>query len=245
MDREPASINGTRKDPARFPVRAPSVLLLQNGMDADPETFEHLCSGDYDVRVCAEPDLAMRAIMRLLPDIVVLDVGGADLSIAALRRLRLDNPPVAVVVLLPPSSLLDRVSCLDSGADACLTKPVMREELHARLRVHLRRAKKDKQSFQFGTIRIDVVSHTAYAKGKQLDLCAQELQLLELLVRCRGRIVRKSHLIEALHGDSTVNAIERWVSRLRRKFSEVNSAVIIHCARGMGYCLIESGPSPR
>ena len=89
-----------------------------------------------------------------------------------------------------------------------------------------------------GRLCFDQVGRAADLDGERLELSARELNLLELLLQRRGRLVSKeqfvAHLCEWGEEVST-NAIEVYVHRLRKKLEP--AGVKISTVRGVGYCL--------
>ena len=80
--------------------------------------------------------------------------------------------------------------------------------------------------------------------SRPLELTAREFGVLEILMSRAGRVVSKEQLNERLAGgaeDLAENAIEVYVSRLRKKITDAR--VNIRTVRGFGY-LLESAQPP-
>jgi two-component system OmpR family response regulator len=144
-----------------------------------------------------------------------------------------------VLVLTARGALDERVRGLDLGADDYMTKPFEVSELEARIRVLLRRqAGLHNSTIAFGSIELDTVSRTLSAFGQTLDLPARELSVLETLLRKAGKVVAKQSIIESLAAfddDLSENAVEQYISRLRRRLAPY--ALTVRVARGLGYYL--------
>jgi DNA-binding response OmpR family regulator/signal transduction histidine kinase len=158
-------------------------------------------------------------------DAIILDLGlpdgdGIDWLMAA-RRYR-EIPPA--IVQTARGALEDRVQGLDAGADDYVVKPVDVEELAARLRALLRRPGIRAQTIvQVGTLRFDAARRIAHVGDHEMELSRREADLLELLMRRAGTVVRREVIENALYNFNepvTPNAVEAAISRLRRKLED-------------------------
>ncbi|KQW81630.1 two-component system response regulator [Devosia sp. Root413D1] len=173
-------------------------------------------------------------------DLVVLDLSLPEMDgLDVLRRMRGRRNPSSVLVLTARGALDERVRGLDLGADDYMTKPFEVSELEARIRVLLRRqAGLHNSSIAFGSIELDTVSRTLSAFGQTLDIPARELSVLETLLHKAGKVVAKQSIIESLAAfddDLSENAVEQYISRLRRRLAPY--ALTVRVARGLGYYL--------
>ena len=173
-------------------------------------------------------------------DLVVLDLSLPEMDgLDVLRRMRASKNPSSVLILTARGALDEKVRGLDLGADDYMSKPFEVSELEARVRVLLRRqAGLHDASISFGNITLDTTSRTLSAFGQPLDIPARELSVLETLLRRSGKVVAKQSIIESLAAfdeDLSENAVEQYVSRLRRRLAPY--ALTVRVARGLGYYL--------
>lgn len=186
----------------------------------------------------------------ILYDAVILQLplpDGDGLAWLARRRLHPDFPPVLVLTAF--NAICDRIASLDAGADDCLVNPADSGEIAARLRALLRRpGPRSPPLLHVGGLVFDVAARQLQHHGCEVPLTNKEAELLELLMRRVGTVVRKSVITDALYGydeDVTPNAVEALVSRLRHKIGATNdasngsadSAPTLDTVRGMGYML--------
>lgn len=173
-------------------------------------------------------------------DLVVLDLTLPEMDgLQVLSRMRARKNPSSVLILTARGGLDERVRGLDLGADEYMTKPFEVSELEARIRALMRRqAGLHDASISFGDIRLDTLSRTVSAGGHALDVPARELGVLEMLLLRGGKVVAKQSIIESLadfDDDLSENAIEQYISRLRRRLAPY--ALTVRVARGLGYYL--------
>lgn len=180
-------------------------------------------------------------------DLILLDLGLPDGDgLDFIRRLRGAGDSTPVLVLTARGGLNDRLSGLDGGADDYLVKPFDLAELAARCRALLRRPGSCLGVvLQLGNVALHTATRTAAVGGRSIEAGPRELALLEHLLRRSGQMVTRSQLEQSLYsmGDEvTSNALERTVSRLRKRLTAANAEVTLITARGIGYSLIEPGP---
>ncbi|MCA9788885.1 MAG: response regulator transcription factor [Cyanobacteria bacterium HKST-UBA03] len=178
-------------------------------------------------------------------DSAILDLGLPEKEgLDVLKAVRSLKNTVPVMILTARDTLTDRVNGLDSGADDYLTKPFKLEELEARLRALIRRKHQTTTTeLSLGDLRFDTVGRCATLNHQPLPLSAREMNVMELLLINSGHVISKAKLIDHLCGwqdDVTDNAIEVYISRLRRKL-EPSPSVSLRTIRGIGYMLESTG----
>jgi len=173
-------------------------------------------------------------------DLLILDIGLPKLSgFEVLKRLRARDSRLPVLLLTALDGVTDRVRGLDAGADDYLGKPFELAELQARVRALTRRGMSGAPTLiRHGRLCFDQVGRAVDLDGERLELSARELNLLELFLQRRGRLVSKAQVVQHLCGwgeEVSTNAIEVYVHRLRKKLEP--AGVKISTVRGVGYCL--------
>ena len=177
-------------------------------------------------------------------DLVILDLNLPEMDgLSVLRTLRARSDTAAVMILTARGAPEDRVRGLNLGADDYLTKPFDVPEFEARVRSLLRRqAGLRASSLTLGDVTFDLISRRFFTPDGAIDLPARELALLELLFTRAGKVVSKETIVQSLTSlDDSLsdNAIEQYVSRLRRRIAPYG--VTLRTARGIGY-FIDKGP---
>jgi two-component system OmpR family response regulator len=171
---------------------------------------------------------------------VVLDLNLPEMDgLDVLRAMRARRSGSAVLILTARGAMDERVRGLDLGADDYMSKPFDVPELEARVRVLLRRrAGQHTAQIGFGDLVLDTVTRTVTARGVPLEVPARELDVLETLLMKAGRVVAKQAIIDSLAAfddDLSSNAVEQYVSRLRKRLAPYELTVKV--ARGLGYYL--------
>jgi len=178
-------------------------------------------------------------------DLLILDLNLPRMSgLEVLKRLRGRSHELPVLILTAEDGVEARVRGLDLGADDYLAKPFALEELKARVRALTRRGVAGRPPLMvYGDLTYDQVGKVARVRGDALDLSARELVLLELLLQRADRMVSKTHLLDHMcewGEEVSINAIEVYVHRLRRKLEAAGVEIVT--MRGLGYRIQKTGP---
>jgi DNA-binding response OmpR family regulator len=174
-------------------------------------------------------------------DLIVLDLGLPDGDgLKWLMALRLRDRLTPVLVLTARDRVADRVLGLQSGADDYLVKPFAVDELDARVGALLRRGQISRgELLHFGGLSWLGGEGLAYVDGQALDLSPREFEVMGLLISRAPRLLGKRFLMESLAArefEASENAVETYISRLRRKL--VGSGTAVRTMRGFGYMLV-------
>jgi two-component system, OmpR family, copper resistance phosphate regulon response regulator CusR len=149
------------------------------------------------------------------------------------------------LILTARDTVEDRVVGLDTGADDYLVKPFAFPELAARIRALLRRGRTEPPSpLRVSDLELDVSLHRVTRGGRDLELTAREFELLEYLLRNRGRVVSREMLArdvwkETSRATPLDNVIDVHIARLRRKVDDALEPKLIQTVRGVGFMVKE------
>jgi DNA-binding response OmpR family regulator len=206
------------------------ILIVEDNQRLAAFIAAGLTTGGFGVDVSHSIEETEAALRVLRYDALVLDLGLPDGDgLGFLRTLRIAGDATPVLVLTARDDLRDRVAGLDTGADDYLVKPFALEELGARLRALLRRPGAILgRSLECGNLVLDTAERTVTIGGRPLALSRREFEVLEHLMRRVGNVVSKRLLEDNLYGlgdDSSPNAIEVLISRLRRRLQTQPSGV--------------------
>ena len=138
----------------------------------------------------------------------------------------------------------DRIRGLKAGGDDYLTKPFAFGELLARIEALLRRHSNSLNATRLKVedLELDLLARKVTRAGREVDLTARELKLLEFLMRRAGQVVTRMMLLEGvwdLHFDPQSNLIDVHISRLRQAIDKDFDKPLLHTVRGAGYSLRE------
>lgn len=202
-----------------------SVLVVEDEPQLVRALEINLRARQYEVAAAPDGATALRLAIDGSPDIVLMDLGLPDIDgIEVIKRLR-GRSRVPIVVVSARRTSEEKVEALDAGADDYLTKPFGMAELVARLRAAARRVEPaapadDIYLVATENFTVDLLSKRVRRRGSDVRLTATEWQLLEVLVRRRGRPVGQHELLAEIWGDSFEtrnNHLRVHLACLRRK----------------------------
>ncbi|WP_080847656.1 response regulator transcription factor [Cytobacillus gottheilii] len=181
-------------------------------------------------------------------DLILLDVMLPGLSgIELLRRIRAGNKATPVLLLTAKSSVEDKVSGLDLGANDYITKPFQIEELLARVRVALRHKmveQNEEQEELLGIENLKMNEKTReVTRGEiQIELTPREYDLLSYLLRNKRQVLSREQILETVWGYDFMgdtNVVDVYIRYVRKKIEPAGEPPLIHTVRGVGYVIKE------
>jgi len=220
-----------------------SVLVVDDETSILRALRINLSARDYTVHTASDGGSALRAAAAQHPDVVILDLGLPDMDGAEVIRGIRGWSQAPIIVLSAREREADKVSALDAGADDFVTKPFGMDELLARLRAAARRASSttpDQPVVTTDHFTVDLAAKQVTAPGgEEIRLTPTEWEVLEVLVRHRGRLVTGRYLLQQVWGsqyESETHYLRVYVAQLRRKL-EPDSARprYLLTEPGMGY----------
>lgn len=176
----------------------------------------------YDVDLAASGEEALSVAARTHPDVVILDLGLPGLDGIQVAHALRGWTQVPIIVLSARGSESVKVAALDAGADDYVTKPFGMDELLARLRAALRRSHPAEELpvVQTADFTVDLAAKRITGPVGEIRLTPTEWQVVEVLVRHRGRLVTQSQLLRDVWGPTyhdETHYLRVYLSQLRRK----------------------------
>ncbi|KQV35911.1 MULTISPECIES: response regulator transcription factor [unclassified Rhizobium] len=216
------------------------ILLVEDNATLSEGLSAILRSSGYAVDAVADGASANAVLATENFDLVILDLTLPEMDgLEVLRAMRARQNKSAVMILTARGTPEERVKGLDLGADDYMIKPFDVGEFEARVRVLLRRqAGLRASNVSYGNVSFDLKSRVFSVDGALIDIPARELGLLEILFLRAGKVVAKEAIIQSLTAfddDLSANAIEQYVSRLRKRLAP--HGLTVRTARGIGYYL--------
>lgn len=224
---------------------SPCRILL---IDDDPEILLSLGTAlaleGYEVLTATNGHDALAVTLSEDPDALIVDVTmpGTD-GLTLCRQLRATGDRVPILMLTARVSVNERIEGLDAGADDYLGKPFDLDELLARLRALVRRAyPQPSRELEFADLAVDSASRSATRAGRYIELSQTEFALLRVLMENAGQTLTRAQISAAMWDTDfgpASNALEVYVSYLRRKLEEGGESRLVHTVRGIGYRMAE------
>ncbi|MFJ5771861.1 response regulator transcription factor [Psychrobacillus sp. NPDC093180] len=191
---------------------------------------------------------ALEAYLSKKWDLILLDVMLPGMSgIELLRRIRLKDSLIPVILLTAKDSIEDKVSGLDLGANDYITKPFRMEELLARIRAVLRikqvatsTVTVDDEWLHVGDLKVNEKTREVIRQECDIDLTPKEYDLLLYLLKNKRQVLDREQILEAVWGydyDGETKIVDVYIRYLRKKVDANYDHALIHTVRGVGYVL--------
>jgi DNA-binding response OmpR family regulator len=193
-------------------------------------------TGEDALRQLAQPDHIV--------DLVLLDLmlPGVD-GFGVCRRIR-EHGDLPIIMVTARTGSADIIAGLEAGADDYVTKPLVANELAARVRALMRRTRGPGSlaTFMVGQVLVEPAEGRAQRGTDDVHLTKTELRLLSELAIADGRVVTREQLLERVwdydyFGDTRL--LDVHISRLRRKIeTDATRPEHILTVRGQGYRMV-------
>ena len=202
-----------------------SIVIIEDEQRIRELVAKFLADRGHDVESTATAMEGLQAVVRVSPELVILDMGLPDLDGAELLKMIRAVSEVPIIVATARSEDRDVIRTLDSGADDYLVKPFSVDQLEARVRAVLRRMGGDGRPgpLKVGDLVVDVAAREARLGDEPLDLSPKEFDLLRFLAERPGEVVSKRELLAEVwrqpYGGSE-KTVDVHISWLRKKLGE-------------------------
>jgi DNA-binding response OmpR family regulator len=222
----------------------PRLLIVEDQKKLLSSLQRGLEEKGYEVVTATTGEQGYYAATTEYVDAIILDLmlPGRD-GIQVLRDLRSKGFTRPVLILTARDALEDKVLGLDTGADDYLVKPFAFAELLARLRALLRRDVSGRELvLRADDLEVDLLARRVVRGGVELELTKREYELLEYLLRHKNSVVTREMIARDVWKEVTgvpTNAIDVYMTLLRKKLERPGSRQLIHTLRGVGYSLRE------
>ncbi|MDO8472664.1 MAG: response regulator transcription factor [Dehalococcoidia bacterium] len=224
-----------------------SILVI----DDDPrimDLMEHILDLEgYRVIKAAGGIAGLAAAANQSPDLIILDIQMPDIDGYAVCSQIRETSQVPIIMVSARDEDQDKIKGLECGADDYVTKPFCVQELTARVKTVLRRAKYADQpvqsEFRLGPLVMDFAKHRVQSGGTDVNLTATEFRLVSYLARNAGRVVTPDQILAKVWGKEYMgdhHLLRVNMARLRQKISDNNkNHQIIATRPGLGYMMAE------
>ena len=220
------------------------VLVIEDNIELEEELRWSLSREGYAVAVADDEVKGLEKALNWQPDVVILDLKSGDVGDFNVCREITSRALAPVIILSARSSPADRIRGFELGADDYLTKPFVLDELLARVRVILRRTRREQpaDAVRFDDVVVDLEKGVVTRAGVRVAFAHKEFELLRFLVSHPGRAFTRDELLRTVWGFREAplsRTVDTHIARLRHKL-EVNPHDPRHIQTmyGTGYAFI-------
>lgn len=203
---------------------------------------EELLRSGYKTDLAFDGNVAEKMFNQHQYSLILLDINlPYKNGFTLCKEFRSRNKKVPIIMLTALGELQDKMDAFNFGADDYLVKPFHFDELHARIKVCLKRSEVDPESeenIEIEDMQINFKSKMVVRGGQEISLTAKEFSLLSLLAKNKGKVISKQQILEKvwdLSFDTGTNTIEVYISFIRNKIDKNFETKLIHTKPGFGY----------
>jgi len=217
------------------------ILIVEDESLVAMEIESALKKSNFDTcAVVSSGEEALDIVKKCKPDLILMDIyleGQID-GIKACKKIK-DIYNIPVIFLTAYSDKKTMKEALDCMPDGYLVKPFRRAELYASVKMLLQKKRNKNENSKIPLCSNSIYDRKRYLiinENKEIKLTKKEIQLLELLLAHRGKIVTFETIEFELWPNKSVSETTRrtLIHRLRNKISKECFKTII----GVG-CILE------
>lgn len=197
------------------------VVTANNGLDA--------------VKIAIEEKPAL-----ILLDLMIPGMDGFDVCKEIRGNKELKG--TSIIMLTAKGEEFDKILGLELGADDYITKPFSVRELLARVKAVLRRVgtmKEENEIFKVGSLKVNFERREVLINDSKVDLTLKEFELLDILIKNRGKILTRNTLLDKIWGYEYIGetrTVDVHIRYIRKKIEEDDkNPKLIETIRGVGY----------
>lgn len=221
------------------------ILVVEDNADLAANICDFLEDRGYIVDAAADGISGLHLASVNPYDALVLDVMLPAIDgLTLCRRLRQEvHRALPILMLTARASLDDKIAGFESGADDYLIKPFELRELELRLNALMRRAREagGRRLLRVADLEYDLDSLRVTRDGREVELAAIPLKILELLMKRSPNVVWRRDIEQAVWGDSPPDsdALRVHMHTLRSAIEFAGKPALLRTLRGIGYQIMD------
>ena len=219
-----------------------TILLVEDHDDLAASIGDYLESSGFAMDYAADGAIALNLLAENTYDAIILDLMLPKIDgIRVCERLRERGDGTPILMLTARDQLEDKVTGFNAGADDYLVKPFEMEELNARIKALIRRARGEMSdgALRVGDLVFDPRTMRVERGGERLNLSPTSTRILKVLMRESPRLVSREQLENELWGDMLPDSdtLRSHMYNLRKGIDRPFKTKLLHTVQGMGFKL--------
>lgn len=228
-----------------------SVLIVEDNTAVASELVDAFSQWGFEADAVGSVADFWPALERVKPQVIVIDLtlpdgSGADI----IRQVRAESD-IGLIVISGRSDEIERVACIEMGADDYLVKPCSAREMVARIRQLMYRTggvrwgeraeapPEDTGRLGFAGYVLDLHAMMLTDRsGDEVPLTTLEFATLRTLATHAREVLSREYLLESCHSGDWAGSdrnVDNLVSRIRKKVVAEDGRPLVRTVRGAGY----------
>lgn len=217
------------------------ILLIEDDIDLAKEICLALEKWGFEVSIIEEFNNILEEFINKSPELVIMDVNLPFYDgFYWCEKIR-DISKVPLIFLSSRDSNMDLIMGINNGGDDYLTKPFSIEVLITKINALIRRSYdyvSTNNLMYCNNLIFDIEHGTLRCDDMVLELTKNEIKILSILIRNKGKIISREKLMMSLWDDDEFvsdNTLTVNVNRLRNKIKDFGIDEFIKTKKGVGY----------
>ncbi len=227
-------------------MRKPRILVADDEPAIRKFVRANLEARDYETILAGDGSEAIAALEKEMPDLLILDIMMPKMDGFEVCRQVREWSQIPIIILSARGGEMDKVKCLEMGADDYITKPFGVDELLARVKAVIRRVQASNDStalpsYNYADLLVDFAKHLVTLNGQNVNLTATEYRMLSYLAMNAGRVITGGQLLDHVWGEEysgSDHLLQVNIGRLRQKLGDnAREPKYIQTKAGIGYMM--------
>lgn len=216
------------------------IYIVEDDRVLRTELMKLLNSYGYECAYSDDWQNIIQLALQESPDLILLDINLPLFDGFHICREIRKQSDVPIIVVTSRSTDMDELMSMNLGADDFVTKPYNTQILLARISAMLKRTQKEEadNSVQYQGLKLQLNDSTVLYEEQTIELSKNEMRILYTLLKNKGKIVSRDHLMETLWQSNEFiddNTLTVNVNRVRKKLESAGLKEFIKTKRGQGY----------
>lgn len=219
------------------------ILLAEDDLNLGVLLVDYLEGEGFDVKLCKDGELALKAFNANTFDLCLLDVMMPKLDgFAVAKEIRTSDKNIPIIFITAKSQKADKLKGYDLGADDYITKPFDEEELLWKIKALIRRLPGNKSEnnaelILIGKYSFDFTNQSLSINGKTKRITEKESDILNYLYTQRNKVIKREEMLKELWGENDYflgRSLDVFITKFRKYLKE-DPAITIENVFGVGF----------
>lgn len=219
------------------------ILLAEDDLNLGVLLVDYLETEGFDVKLCKDGELALKAFQNSKFDLCLLDVMMPKIDGFALaQEIRKKDNKIPLIFITAKSLKEDKLTGYDLGADDYITKPFDEEELLWKIKAVIRRIPENKNEITkeiiaLGKYTFDFSNQSLTIEGKTKRITEKESDILNYLSNNRNKVIKREDMLKELWGENDYflgRSLDVFITKIRKYIKE-DASLSIENVFGVGF----------
>lgn len=224
------------------------ILIVEDDDEIAELEKDYLEINGFFVNIIQDGNLVLDEIKNIKYDLIILDIMLPNKNGYEICKEIRDLVDIPILMVTSKTDSIDKIRGLGIGGDDYISKPFDPSELVARVKSHINRYKRIKNSYSdsrdiisIGNIEINTKSWKVFKDSKEIKLPNREFEILKFLAINPNIVFTKEEIFEKIWGCDYINdnaTVAVHINRIRDKIElDSSNPQIIETIWGVGYRL--------